>query len=133
MFAIGLPKSEWITNVMLDETLDYIYVTVNTKLLVYNWKTSTEISSFQACERQITCVMCYHPYGFTILGSKDGKIKIHGLDHVLVHEFQSQYKPITSLAFYPYGPVILASAADKSIRMYNLRSFKESRYNIEFI
>ncbi|KAJ3209486.1 WD repeat-containing protein 87 [Entophlyctis luteolus] len=47
------------------------------------------------------------------------------MSNTVVHKFQSQYKPITSLALYPYGPVVIATAEDKTLRLYSLTSFKE--------
>ncbi|KAI8616193.1 hypothetical protein BC830DRAFT_221057 [Chytriomyces sp. MP71] len=126
---ISLPTKEWITNVFLDAFSQYLYVMVNSKVLIYECSTCMEVDSWlQVSSRQVTSIVCYHPYSFTILGCKDGTIKVLNMSSALVHEFQSHYRPITSLALYPHsagGPVVIATALDKTIRMYSLKTFKE--------
>ncbi|KAJ3246359.1 hypothetical protein HDU78_007261 [Chytriomyces hyalinus] len=123
---INLPGNEWITNVTLDEASQYLYVMVNTKVLVYECSTCMEVDSWlQVSTREVTSIVRYQPYGFTIVGNRDGSVKILNTSNAQVHEFQSHYKAITSLAVYPFGPVIIATALDKSVRMYNLSTFKE--------
>ncbi|KAJ3069280.1 hypothetical protein HDU98_007659 [Podochytrium sp. JEL0797] len=123
---IGLPLDQWITSTTFDTLNQYIYVFVNSNVIVYDSSTGMEVESWlRVANRQVTCVVCYHPYGFTIVGCKDGSVKVLNMANVLVHEFVSQYKPVTALAIYPYGPVVVTSAMDKSVRMYSLRTFKE--------
>ncbi|KAI9330745.1 hypothetical protein BDR26DRAFT_871157, partial [Obelidium mucronatum] len=125
---ITLPSNEWITNAMFDSYNQHLYIIVNSKILVYNSMSTTlplVDQHLQIAHRQVTCLVNYHPYGFTVVGSKDGSIKVLNSANVVVHEFWSQYKAVTALAVYPYGPVVVATSMDKSIRMYSLRSFKE--------
>ncbi|KAJ3020556.1 UNVERIFIED_CONTAM: hypothetical protein HDU68_010114 [Siphonaria sp. JEL0065] len=125
---ISLPSDEWITNAVFDSYNYHLYIIVNSKILVYNCTPTTFPlidQHLQIAHRQVTCLINYHPYGFTVVGCKDGSIKVLNTANVVVHEFWSQYKAITALAVYPYGPVVVASALDKSVRMYSLRSFKE--------
>ncbi|ORY27611.1 WD40 repeat-like protein [Rhizoclosmatium globosum] len=123
---ISLPPTEWITSATFDTHTTYIHILVSSKVLVYDSTTLMELDSWLSISsRQVTCLVTYHPYGFTVVGCKDGSVKVLNSANVLVHEFQSQYKPVTAVAVYPYGPVVVASAMDKTVRMYNLRTFKE--------
>lgn len=52
-------------------------------------------------------------------------VKIKNLTNAEVHEFHSHTKPVTALAVYPYGPLIVSCALDYTVRMYSLKSFRE--------
>ncbi|KAJ3119369.1 hypothetical protein HK100_000345 [Physocladia obscura] len=41
-------------------------------------------------------------------------------------------RPITSLAIYPYGPIVISCSLDYTVRMYNLKTFKEVYWWVMF-
>ncbi|KAJ3173402.1 hypothetical protein HK101_011054, partial [Irineochytrium annulatum] len=122
----GLPHDEWITGMSIDEKNNKVYAMVNTKVLVYSLSSGDVIDRwFHISHRQITCIIHYDLYHYTVIGCSNGAIKVKNMTDAIVHEFTSHTKPITSLAFYPYGPIVISCALDYSVRMYNLKTFKE--------
>ncbi|KAJ3095138.1 WD repeat-containing protein 87 [Phlyctochytrium planicorne] len=122
----GLPVDEWITGIFVDERNRRIYTIINTKVIVFCSDNGEELSRWLHISfRQITCINHFDLYHYTLLGCTNGSIKVKTMTDSIVHEFNSHTKPITSIAFYPYGPIIITAALDYSVRMYNLKTFKE--------
>ncbi|KAI9204830.1 uncharacterized protein BJ171DRAFT_598856 [Polychytrium aggregatum] len=101
-----LSTDEWITSIYLDEANHRMYAIIDTRIL-------------------ICCILHYSEYNYTIIACADGSIKIKNLTNAVVHEFTSHTKRVTGLAVYPFGPIIMSCALDMTVRMYNLKNFKE--------
>ncbi|TPX76254.1 hypothetical protein CcCBS67573_g02463 [Chytriomyces confervae] len=122
----NLPKNIWITGVSYDEKRHRLYAIVNTLVLVFDLHEGREIDRWMnLSERQINCIIYYETYDYSILGCANGAIKVINMTNSMVHEFKSHTRPITSLAIYPYGPIVISCALDYTVRMYNLKTFKE--------
>ncbi|KAI9351981.1 hypothetical protein BDR26DRAFT_850159 [Obelidium mucronatum] len=122
----NLPANEWITGVSYDEERHQMYVIVNTKVVVFDFHDGREVNRWlNISYRQINCVIYYEMYDYNIIGCANGAIKIINMTNAMVHEFNSHTRPITSLAIYPYGPIVISCSLDYSVRMYNLKTFKE--------
>ncbi|KAJ3234305.1 hypothetical protein HDU81_001518 [Chytriomyces hyalinus] len=122
----NLPKNIWITGVSYDEKRHRLYAIVNTLVLVFDLHEGREIDRWMnLSERQINCIIYYELYDYSVLGCANGAIKVLNMTNSMVHEFKSHTRPITSLAIYPYGPIIISCALDYTVRMYNLKTFKE--------
>ncbi|KAJ3287288.1 hypothetical protein HDU79_005826 [Rhizoclosmatium sp. JEL0117] len=122
----NLPPNDWITGVSYDEERHRMYTIVNTKVVVFDLHDGKEVNRWlNISYRQINCIIYYEMYDYNIIGCSNGAIKIINMTNDMVHEFNSHTRPITSLAIYPYGPVVISCALDYTVRMYNLKTFKE--------
>ncbi|KAJ3333313.1 hypothetical protein HDU76_009467 [Blyttiomyces sp. JEL0837] len=104
VIEIGISRDEWIYDIITGKLLD-------------KW--------LNFANRQITSLIHYPNYDYTVFGCVDGKIKVVNMYNIIVHEFTNQSKTITALAIYPHGPVVIACSLDSTIRMYSLKTFKE--------
>ncbi|KAI8618744.1 hypothetical protein BC830DRAFT_1107285 [Chytriomyces sp. MP71] len=121
-----LPEKEWLTGVFYDESRHKLFAIVNSKVLVFDMQEGKEVDRWIGLsQRQITCIIYYEMYDYSILGCVDGSIKVINMTNAMVHEFTSHTRPITALAIYPYGPIVISCALDYTVRMYNLKTFKE--------
>ncbi|KAJ3410783.1 hypothetical protein HDV05_003248 [Chytridiales sp. JEL 0842] len=121
-----LAPEEWITAVSLMDKTNKIYAIANTKVLLYDLHSGQELNRLlYVSQRQINCVVYYDRYDYTIIGCTNGAIKIFNMNNSMVHEFANHTKAVTALAIYPYGPIIISSALDYTVRMFNLKTFKE--------
>ncbi|TPX68714.1 hypothetical protein SpCBS45565_g02966 [Spizellomyces sp. 'palustris'] len=125
-FYTHLPRDEWVSNLYLDEKNLRIYAVVDTKILVFHQTHGTHIDTLRNISTRHVSALIHHDfYQYTLIGCTDGSIQVRNMNNAIVHEFTGHTKPVTSLALYPHGPMIISCAMDYTVRMYSLKTFKE--------
>jgi hypothetical protein len=69
--------------------------------------------------------MHYHAFHYTLLGMSDGSIKVMNMSNYVVFEFHAHSKAVLSMALYPIAPLIVSCGRDSTIKILNLKTFKE--------
>ncbi|KNC97404.1 uncharacterized protein SPPG_07330 [Spizellomyces punctatus DAOM BR117] len=125
-FHTHLPRDEWISNLYLDEKNLRIYAVVDTKILVFHQTHGTHIDTLRNISTRHVSALIHHDfYQYTLIACTDGSIQVRNMNNAIVHEFTGHTKPVTSLALYPQGPMIISCAMDYTVRVYSLKTFKE--------
>ncbi|KAI8809581.1 hypothetical protein BJ742DRAFT_229573 [Cladochytrium replicatum] len=122
----GLSSNEWITAAYVQESNRKLCLLLDTKILIYDLVSGIEVHRLnKISSRQICALLWYEPYDYHIIASTDGTVQIQNLMSSVVHEFSSHTKPVTALALYPFGPIVMSCSLDMTVRMYNLKTFRE--------
>ncbi|KAI9342775.1 WD40-repeat-containing domain protein [Zopfochytrium polystomum] len=121
-----LPLEEWITCIALDSNQHRLYAAVGSKILSFNLVTGDLTDKWaNVSHRQVTSIVHFAAYDYTVLGCSNGRIKIINMTSLIVHEFASHTKKITALAVYPHGSFVLSASLDYTVRMFCLKTFQE--------
>ncbi|CAH1779292.1 unnamed protein product [Owenia fusiformis] len=75
--------------------------------------------------RNITAMLFFNPLKYLITASKDGSIKVWNDKWHLQLVFVGHDYTVTSLAIYPFGPCIMSSSLDNTIRVWSLETCDE--------
>jgi WD40 repeat protein len=59
-------------------------------------------------------------------------VKIWSVTNTFIHEFCGHYKAVVGMSLYSKGPCLITASLDKTVRLWNLKTFKEAyRINLK--
>lgn len=121
-----LPESSWITGMTIREKVNHLYLTSGTGILVIDLKTGNLLEDSRCLtKRGITFVAHHEFYQYLLLGTIDGSIKIVNSSRDTVHEFLCHTNHVVSISCLSSGSLFISCGADQTIRLFNLKTFRE--------
>ncbi|KAJ3270544.1 hypothetical protein HDV01_007747 [Terramyces sp. JEL0728] len=75
--------------------------------------------------RKITSISYHDEYQYLMVGSVDGTIKVVNIVKAAVHTFVAHAKQVVAITVFPNSPLFASCGLDYTIRLYNLKYFKE--------
>ncbi|KXS22555.1 hypothetical protein M427DRAFT_141963 [Gonapodya prolifera JEL478] len=135
----GWSDDEWITAARVDPKARVVYLVAGTKVAIFSADSGQELaSSANVAERNVTCVLFYEGYRYTLFGLTDGTtqsarnaVVVKSFNFALVRTITAHTRAVTALAHYPHGPFVLSAGLDKTVRMISVATFEEV-YRINF-
>jgi WD40 repeat protein len=121
-----LQEDEWLDMVYVLMERKQIWVIANVNILVYNYQTGEYLHAIRhVTSRRISCIAHHPEYQYILVGCVDGTIKVINIVNATVHEFVSHSKSVVAISVFPSGPLVVSCSADQTLRLYNLKYFKE--------
>jgi WD40 repeat protein len=121
-----LREGDWIDMAFILHERKQIWIVVNTSIMIYHYENGTYLNTIKhVTARKISCIAHHAEYQYILVGSVDGTIKVINIVNASVHEFVSHSKSVVSISVFPEGPLFISCSADQTIRLFNLKYFKE--------
>ncbi|KAK2192806.1 hypothetical protein NP493_22g03013 [Ridgeia piscesae] len=100
-----------------------LFAAEHTTIKVFNLREGKLLSTqTQLHVRKITAMIFFNPLKFLVTGSKDGSIKVWDDQWHLQLVFVGHSGPVTSVMPFPYGPHVISSSLDCTIRVWSLET-----------
>ncbi|KAJ3258953.1 hypothetical protein HK103_003094 [Boothiomyces macroporosus] len=112
--------SKWIDMIHFEGKQGQLYVVIKTDIYIYSLHTGELLHHLKNVHsRKITSISYHEEYQYLLVGSVDGTIK------AAVHTFVAHAKQVVAITVFPNSPLVASCGLDHTIRLYNLKYFKE--------
>ncbi|CAD5122796.1 DgyrCDS11202 [Dimorphilus gyrociliatus] len=116
-------------NLCLEDTASRnqkLFAAYGAGVIAFNaFNTEVIIEKHDLHEYPVTAICFFNPLKYLCTGAKDGCIKVWNESWHVQIVFVGHESSILSLALYPYGPLILSSSMDNTIRVWSLETCDE--------
>lgn len=120
-----LNPTQWISFGTVITRTRQLWLAVGNAIHVHSFDTGLSVDILnEVMERVITCISNHDAYKYVLVGSVSGLLKVVNLVNASTHTF-FLHTPIVAIAVFPTGPLFVACGADRMLRMFDLKYFRE--------
>jgi WD40 repeat protein len=121
-----LHRNEWLDLVYILLERKQLWIVSNVHIFIFDYSSGSYLQTIRnVTTRRITCIAQHSEYQYILVGCADGTIKVINIVNATVHEFVSHTKAVIAINVFPVGPLVVSCSNDQTLRLYNLKYFKE--------